>query len=103
LIYPAIASIPQLTWEMEREEAEFILTSSRRDRARSKSELHQIKLLHPEYSLSRGCEVSDYRNDLLADQFDGRNFAIIGYADNQVLDTGVIDALAVFYSLAHAV
>jgi hypothetical protein len=65
--------------------------------------MNHIKLLHPEYPLSCGCEVSDRRNDLPADQFDGRYLVIVRYADNQVLDAGVIEGSAVFYSLAHAV
>ncbi len=41
LIYPPIANIPQLTWEMDGEEAELISDVPRRDRARSKSEMNQ--------------------------------------------------------------
>jgi hypothetical protein len=104
LIYPAIANIPQLTWEMDGEEAEFIADVPPGGIARGANRKRiNIKLLHTKYPLSRGCETSDRRNDLLADQFDGRYLVIVRYADYQVLDAGVIDGSAVVYSLAHAV
>lgn len=59
--------------------------------------------MHFAGSFLPGTEFSDHGNDLLADQFDGRYLVIVRYADNQVLDAGIIDGSAVFYSLAHAV
>jgi hypothetical protein len=88
---------------MDGEEAELIRMSPAGSRAEQIGNAIKIKLLDPEYHLSRGCEVTDHRNDLLADQFDGRYLVIVRYADNQVLDAGVTEGSAVFYSLAHAV
>ena len=87
---------------MDGEETECIPDVPPGERAKQIKRI-KIKLLYPEHPLSRGCEISDHRNDLLADQFDGRYLVIVRYADNQVVDAGVIDGSAVFYSLAHAV
>jgi hypothetical protein len=66
-------------------------------------QLHQSELLTASNILLPAGEVSDHRNDLLADYFDGRYLVIVRYADNQMLDAGIIDGSAVFYGLAYVV
>jgi hypothetical protein len=43
LIYPAIANIPQLTWEMDGQDAEFIADLPPAGSPRSKSEVNRIQ------------------------------------------------------------